>query len=317
MPQTSIATVTVGQFFTTHARRLKLTLVAGVSGLKRPIRQGAVNRPGLALTGFFKSFAEKRVQILGSHENAYLKSLTPDEQRQRVTRFFSTGIPCVIFARNIKPTRTFLHEAEQHSIPVFKSPLVTMRLVNTATICLELDFAPTTTEHGSMVDIQGIGVLIRGKSGVGKSEAVLGLIERGYSLVADDITRFTCIEGRDLQGTSSDITRHHMEVRGLGIINVGSMFGVGSIRLEKRLGLVVTIKDWEEMGDIDRTGLDDAHYEILGIRTPHVIVPVRPGRDVARLIEVAALDAKLKAMGHHSAAEFNQRLKAAMGLMER
>ncbi len=176
----------------------------------------------------------------------------------------------------------------------------------------EMDFAPSTSVHGSMVDIQGIGVLIRGKSGVGKSEAVLGLIERGYSLVADDVTRFTCIEGRDLRGTSSDLTRHHMEVRGLGIINVGAMFGVGSIRLAKRLDLVATLKDWAEMGDIDRTGLEGAHYEILGIRIPHVIVPVRPGRDVARLIEVAALDAKLKAMGHHSAADFNERLKAAM-----
>lgn len=314
MAQPRIATVTVGNFFTRHARELKLTLVAGVSGLKRRIRQGAVNRPGLALTGFFKSFADKRVQILGSHENAYLKSLPAAAQRERVRRFFGTGIPCVIFARNIKPTRTFLHEAEQHAIPVFQSPLVTMRLVNTATICLEMDFAPSTTEHGSMVDIQGIGVLIRGKSGVGKSEAVLGLIERGYSLVADDITRFTCIEGLHLQGTASDLTRHHMEVRGLGIIDVGAMFGVGSIRLEKRLGLVVTLQDWEEMGDIDRTGLDERHYEILGIRLPHVIVPVRPGRDVARLIEVAALDAKLRAMGHHSAAEFNQRLKAAMSV---
>lgn len=317
MAHTRIATVTVGHFFTRHARELRLTLVAGVSGLKRRIRQGAVNRPGLALTGFFKSFADKRVQILGSHENAYLKSLPADAQRERVRRFFATGIPCVIFARNIKPTRTFLHEAEQHAIPVFKSPLVTMRLVNTATICLEMDFAPTTTEHGSMVDIQGIGVLIRGKSGVGKSEAVLGLIERGYSLVADDITKFTCIEGRDLQGSASDITRHHMEVRGLGIINVGAMFGVGSIRLEKRLDLVVTLKDWQEIGDIDRTGLEESHYEILGIRLPHVIVPVRPGRDVARLIEVAALDAQLKAMGHHSAAEFNQRLKDAMNLKVR
>lgn len=312
MAESRIATVTVGQFFTGHARELKLTLIAGVSGLKRRIRQGAVNRPGLALTGFFKSFAEKRVQILGSHENAYLHSLEPDEQRRRVRQFFGTGIPCVIFARNIRPPRTFLHEAERHAIPVFKSPLITMRLVNSATICLEMDFAPSTSVHGSMVDIQGIGVLIRGKSGVGKSEAVLGLIERGYSLVADDVTRFTCIEGRDLRGTSSDLTRHHMEVRGLGIINVGAMFGVGSIRLAKRLDLVATLKDWAEMGDIDRTGLEGAHYEILGIRIPHVIVPVRPGRDVARLIEVAALDAKLKAMGHHSAADFNERLKAAM-----
>lgn len=306
------ATITVEQFFTNHSRELKLTTVGGVSGLKRRIRQGAVNRPGLALTGFFTAFADKRVQLIGRHENAYLKSLPPAEQRERIHSFFQTGIPCVIFARNIKPTAVFLHEAEEHAIPVFKSPLVTMRLANAATICLEMEFAPSTSEHGSMVEAHGIGLLIRGKSGVGKSEAVLGLIERGHSLVADDVTRFTCIEGRELRGTSSEVTRHHMEVRGLGIIDVAATFGVGSIRLETRLDLVVTLKEWEETDDVDRTGLDEFQYEILGIRMPHVIIPIRPGRDVARLIEVAALDAKLKAMGHNAAHEFNQRLKAMM-----
>jgi HPr kinase/phosphorylase len=163
-----------------------------------------------------------------------------------------------------------------------------------------------------MVDILGIGVLIRGSSGIGKSECVLGLIERGYSLVSDDMTRLRAIEGRDLIGTAPELTRHHMEVRGLGIINVPSIFGISSTRLEKRLDLVVTLKDWQELEEVDRIGLEQEFYEILGILVPHVTIPVRTGRDLARLIEVGALDQKLKSMGQNSALEFNERLLRKM-----
>jgi HPr kinase/phosphorylase len=163
-----------------------------------------------------------------------------------------------------------------------------------------------------MVDIQGIGTLIRGASGIGKSECVLGLIERGYSLVSDDITRIKAIEGRELVGMSAELTRFHMEVRGIGIINVASVFGVGSVRPEKRLDLVVSLRDWHEMEEIDRLGIDRDYYEILGIRVPHVTIPVRTGRDLGRLVEVAALDQKLKSMGHNTALEFNQRLLSMM-----
>jgi HPr kinase/phosphorylase len=163
-----------------------------------------------------------------------------------------------------------------------------------------------------MVDMMGTGALIRGPSGVGKSECVLGLIERGYSLVSDDVTRFRAIEGRELVGTAPDLTRYHMEVRGLGIINVASIFGVGSIRLEKRLDLVVTLRDWHELEEVDRIGLEQDYYEILRIKIPHITIPVRTGRDVARLVEVAALDQKLKSLGQNSAVEFNQRLLDVM-----
>ena len=163
-----------------------------------------------------------------------------------------------------------------------------------------------------MVDILGIGVMIRGASGIGKSECVLGLIERGYSLVSDDMTRLRAIEGRDLIGTAPELTRHHMEVRGLGIINVTSIFGISAIRLEKRLDLVVTLKDWQELEEVDRIGLEQEFYEILGILVPHVTIPVRTGRDLARLVEVAALDQKLKSMGQNSALEFNERLLKKM-----
>jgi len=205
-----------------------------------------------------------------------------------------------------------LQEAAAAETPIFRTPMITMKFINAATIALEFEFAPTASEFGSMVDVQGVGVLIRGASGVGKSECVLGLIERGYSLVSDDITKIKVIENRELVGMSAELTRFHMEVRGIGIINVASIFGVGSVRPEKRLDLVASLIDWHEVEDIDRLGIDRDYYEILGIRVPHVTVPVRTGRDLARLVEVAAMDQKLKSMGHNTALEFNQRLLSMM-----
>jgi HPr kinase/phosphorylase len=310
---TRLPHVTVGQLYTNHADQLHLKLLAGAGGLQRRIIEGAVNRPGLALAGFYKSFAFHRVQVIGSSETQYLKSLSDGEGRKRLRELFRRRIPCLIFGRNINPPPVVLELAEEENIAVFKSPLTTMRLINTTTICLELDFAPTTTEHGSMVDILGIGVMVRGASGIGKSECVLSLVERGHSLVADDITRIRSLEGRELIGTSSDLSRFHMEVRGLGIINIASIYGVRSIRFEKRLDMVVTLQDWHEVPEIDRIGLEQDHYEILQIRIPHVTIPVRQGRNLANLVEVAALDQKLKGMGQNSAVEFNERLLKAIG----
>jgi HPr kinase/phosphorylase len=191
---------------------------------------------------------------------------------------------------------------------VFLTPMITMKFINAATIALETDFAPRKSEHGSMVDILGVGTLVRGDSGIGKSECVLSLLGLGYSLISDDITRFRSIEGRNLVGTSADLTRFHMEVRGIGIINVAALFGVRSTRLEKTLDLVVTLRDYREMEEVDRHGLQQESYSILGIEVPHVVVPVRSGRDIGRLVEVAAMDQKLKSQGTHSALEFNERL---------
>jgi HPr kinase/phosphorylase len=190
--------------------------------------------------------------------------------------------------------------------------MITMKFINMATLALEMLFAPRGSEMGSMVDILGVGVIIRGESGIGKSESVLALIERGYSLVSDDVTRVTLIDGRDVMGTSAELTRAHMEVRGIGIINVASMFGVRSIRAEKRVDLVVTLKAWEEVGDVDRLGLEQEYVKILGVEIPHIIIPVRPGRDLARLVEVAAFQIKLKSSGYNAAKEFNDRLISQM-----
>ena len=306
--RTKYPNVTVGEFYTRHAEKLELSLAGSAAGFDRRIKEPTINRPGLALSGFFDYFADKRIQVLGSAELAYLKSLPEDEIRARLKGILERRIPCLVISRGAKPSKVLLEEAAAAGISVFRTPLVTMNFINAATLVLEADFAPTQTEHGSMVDIMGVGTMVRGSSGIGKSEAVLGLIERGYSLVSDDVTRLRVVEGRDLIGTSPDLTRHHMEVRGLGIINIMSIFGVGSVRREKQLDLIVTLKDWQELEEVDRIGLEQEFYEILGVLVPHITIPVRMGRDLARLVEVAALDQKLKSMGQNCAQEFNQRL---------
>jgi HPr kinase/phosphorylase len=304
--------VTVQRFYTEQASALGLKLVAGANGLKRLIREPTVNRPGLALAGFTKYFASKRLQVIGSAESTFLKSLSKEEREQRYANLFSFKIPCIVFSRNLHPDRQFLRASEQADIPIFGTPMITMKFINLATLALEMMFAPRSSEMGSMVDILGVGVIVRGESGIGKSESVLALIERGYSLVSDDITKVMLLDGREVMGTSSDITRNHMEVRGIGIINVAAMFGVKSIRLEKRVDLIVSLRWWNEVPDVDRLGMEDEFVKILGVDVPHITIPVRPGRDLARLIEVAAFQTKLKLSGYNPAKDLNDRLIAKM-----
>ena len=309
----SVPVITVEGFYTAHADKLQMKLEGPRVGFQRKIREPTINRPGLALSGFYTYFAEKRVQVLGAAEHSYLKSLSRNVRAQRFRELCAHRIPCLVMSRGFHLAPELLEVTEQTRIAVFRTPMITMKFINAATIMLEMDFSPTVTEFGSMVDILGVGVLIRGQSGIGKSECVLGLIERSHSLVADDVTRITSLEGRELMATAPELTRNHMEVRGIGIINVASVFGIGSIRIEKRLDLVVTLKEWQDLESVDRIGLDQEFYEILGMKVPHVTIPVRPGRDIARLIEVAAMDQKLKGLGQNSAVEFNAKL---LNLME-
>src|SRR5438105_379074 len=306
--QKSVPVVTVESFYNSHAEKLQMKLDGPRVGFHRKIREPTINRPGLALSGFYTYFAEKRVQVLGAAEHSYLKSLAPKARVRRFRGLCARKIPCLVVSRGFHLDPFLLAVAAEEKIAVFRTPMITMKFINAATIALEVDFSPTITEFGSMVDILGVGVLIRGASGIGKSECVLGLIERGYSLVADDVTRITSFEGRELMATAPELTRNHMEVRGIGIINVANIFGIGSIRIEKRLDMVVTLKDWEELEEVDRIGLDQEYYEILNLPVPHVTIPVRAGRDIARLIEVAAMDQKLKGLGQNSAVEFNTKL---------
>ena len=304
--------ITVERFYTEHTSSLELRLTAGANGLKRTIPEPTVNRPGLVLTGFTKYFAHKRVQAIGNAEAYYLKSLPAEERARRYEVFFSHRLPCVVFSRNLRPDKHFLKAAEETDTPIFQCPFITMKFINRATLALEAMFAPRGTEMGGMVDILGVGVLIRGESGIGKSECVLALIERGYSLVADDITKVTLVDGREVVGTSAALTRDHMEIRGIGIINVAAMFGVRSIRHEKRVDLVVTLKQWEHVTDVDRLGLEQEYVKVLGLDIPNITIPVRPGRDLARLIEVAAFQTKLKMSGYNAAKDLNERLLAQM-----
>ncbi len=304
--------VTVQRFYTENASSLELGLLAGASGLKRVIREPTVNRPGLVLSGFTRYFAFKRLQVIGNAEAYFLKSLSDEERMRRYETLFSYRIPCVVFSRNLHPDRLFLKAAEKAELPIFRCPFVTMKFINLATLALEMMFAPRGTEMGSMVDILGVGVILRGESGIGKSESVLALIERGYSLVADDVTKVMLVDGREVMGTSNELTRNHMEVRGIGIINVAAMFGVRSIRQEKRVDLVITLKSWNEVDDVDRLGMEQEYVKILGIDVPHITIPVRPGRDLARLIEVAAFQTKLKTSGYNPAKELNDRLISRM-----
>jgi HPr kinase/phosphorylase len=305
MPRPS---VTVDQFYKEHGAALQMRLLSDGGGLNRAIREPTVNRPGLALSGFTRYFAHKRVQAIGHAESYFLQSLPQSERSKHLADLFAFRIPCVVFSRGLKPDDDLLQAAKTAGVPIFQTPLVTMKFINAATLALETMFAPRGSEIGSMVDILGVGVLIRGESGIGKSEAVLALIERGYSLVSDDVTRVALMDGREVIGTSSELTRSHMEIRGIGIINVAAMFGVKSIRKEKSLDLVISLKFWDEVSEVERLGMEQEFVKVLGVDIPHIVIPVRPGRDLARLIEVAAFQTKLKLSGYNAAQELNERL---------
>jgi HPr kinase/phosphorylase len=304
--------ITVEQFFKDHGVALEMRLLSDGVDLNRIIREPTVNRPGLALSGFTQYFAYKRVQVFGNAEVYYLRSLTHEQREARYAYLFAYKIPCVIFSRGLKPDKEFLAAAQNAGVPVFQSPLVTMNFINNATLKLESMFAPRGSEIGSMVDILGVGVIIKGESGIGKSEAVLALIERGYSLVSDDVTKVTLVGGRQVIGNSGELTRNHMEIRGIGIINVAAMFGIKSVRRDKTLNLIVTLKQWDEVADVERLGMEQEFINVLGVDIPHITIPVRPGRDLARLIEVAAYQTKLKLSGYNAAQELNERLIAQM-----
>jgi HPr kinase/phosphorylase len=305
---------TVERFVATRAEEMGLRLLAGKAGLTKAIREASVNRPGLMLAGFSRYFAEHRVQVIGNAEVTYLESLPPEERAQRYTAFFGTKIPCVVFCRGHEPDADFLARAEQAEVPIFRCGLNTMRFINLATLVLQELSAPTKKVLGSMVDILGIGVLITGAPGIGKSECAVGLIERGYSLVADDLTELRLTAARELIGTAPVLGRNFMEVRGIGLVNVLAMFGVKGVRTEKRLDLVVRLQRWEpgDAANIERVGEELAAYEIFGIKVPQVTIPVCPGRDIARLVEVAAFHMKLRIQGYNPAADINGQLINAM-----
>lgn len=307
-----VESVSVREFYDSFKDELQLELVAGEKGMHKTIRERSLNRPALAMTGFFKYFATKRIQLLGAGEMAYLREHEGEEERAIMSEILRRNVPCLIVSRNLAPTKILKELAQQFSTPLIRSSLTTKTLTTEATILLEEKFAARTHIHGTLLDIKGIGTLICGESGVGKSECALALIERGHSLVADDLTYVKRLSDRELMGTSSELSRGYMECRGLGIINIAELFGVRSVRLEKRIDLIIHFVNWTTGMHEERTGLEEAFMDVLGMKVPLMEIPVRPGRDMARLVEVAAMVRALKHMGHDSAAEFNERLIAHM-----
>jgi HPr kinase/phosphorylase len=303
----TVASISNGDFFKNHAEGLNLTLLGREVGYDRPISEPAMNRPGLALAGFFSYFAPRRVQVLGNSEMSYLKKLPDALRADRFRRMCDRDIPCIVVARSSTLGDDLMAVANDHGIPVFGTSMVTMNFLNAATIRLEQEFAPSVTVHGCMVDMRGIGVLLIGKSGSGKSETAVGLIERGASLVADDVVSIKCVGG-ELVATSPVLSRGFMEIRGIGIINVGYLYGWTSIRPSKKLDLVVLLKPGTDLNEVDRSGMQQNVYEILGQNVVQVEVPVGPGRDTARMVSIAALDQQLRRLGHNMADEFNDRL---------
>ncbi|MDP8213948.1 MAG: HPr(Ser) kinase/phosphatase [Candidatus Euphemobacter frigidus] len=293
--------LTVRQFYDSLRDKLDLKLVAGESGLKRRILISEINRPGLALSGYVKFFASRRGQVLGKVEISYLRDLPRARRKERISLFLRQKIPFCVVARNYIPPPELLSEADRIGIPIFRSSMITTRLLNLCTMALEEMFAPSTTVIANLVEVYGVGVLILGKSGVGKSECTLSLVERGHRLVSDDYISVHLMEGTYLLGEGSELTRFHMEIRGLGIIDVRNLFGVGCVRQRKRVDLAVTLEKWDPDKEYERLGLDEEFMTILGIDIPHIVLPVGPGRDLALLIEVAALNHRIKRMGYHAA----------------
>lgn len=304
--------ITVQQFYKEMKDRLKLKLISGEKGMERLIKVAELNRPGLGLAGYFEYFAKKRVQVLGKVEIKYLMSLSKKARTRQIRQLFEEKIPCVIVARGFAVPPEIIAVSAQTAIPVFRSHLITMNLINIATDYLEDQFAPSTMMHGTFLEVFGMGVLICGRSGVGKSECALALIKRGHRLITDDVVKIHVTEARSLIGSGAALTKHHMEIRGLGIINVETLFGAGCVRDEKRVDLMITLEDWNSKKEYERLGLVDKTTNILGIKVPSLVLPVRPGRDIALLVETASLNQRLKEMGYHSAKDLNKQLMQKM-----
>ncbi len=303
---------TVRKFFEGGAKRLLLQLVAGGEGLDHPIREPAINRPGLGLAGFFKYFPDKRIQLIGYAEYSYLRTLEEEKRTARMEGIFSRHVPCVVYARNRHPSEPVKALAEKYSVPLLRTQMITGLFTNAATIFMEDLCAPRLKVHGTMLEVAGMGVLIEGPPGSGKSETALGLIKHGHALVADDCTQLTRDNNGNLIGSSVGITQHYMEIRGLGIIYVPSIFGVSAVRGAKQVDLVVTLMPQNSDTDgaeLDRTGANDLKRNFLGVDVPQVILPVAPGRDLVNVVETVAQEYKLRLAGHVAYRDLDAQIK--------
>jgi len=297
----------VQQLYDQHGKYLGLELLAGKKGLDRRIQKPEVHRPGLSLTGFLKSFVNARILVFGKHEIDFLRELDSKTRHTRLQAILTPSTPAVVIARNFRPPKELISLCNKGNIPLFRAKSTTTNLLSRITFLLMEEFAPGVTLHGTLVEVFGVGVLIQGNSSVGKSETALGLIERGHRLVSDDIVRVKRKENY-LSGSGPELTRHLMEIRGIGIINVAHLYGAVCVRPDKGIDLVVKLEAWDDQHFYDRVGLDEKFIDILGVSLPYHVLHVKPGRDVVLLLETIALHHRLKDMGYHSAKEFNEKL---------
>jgi len=295
---------------------LGLSLVAGRKGLQKKITHSQVQKMGLALTGFTHFIHPDRLQIVGNTEMNYFKTLSQEQQEEVIHQICGLDLSCLVVTQNLEIPGLLFDEAEKKGIPLFRTHLRSFDFIERITKYLEEKLAPTSSIHGVLIDVFGVGVLILGKSGIGKSECALDLILRGHRLVADDMVHIQKRSSSSLIGSGFDVIQHHMEIRGLGIINIRSLFGVEAIREQKKIELVIELVEWDTEQEYNRLGFEDERYTILNVELPMLRIPVTPGRNLTTIIEVAARNHLLKRMGYDSALEFEKKLLQKMGEKE-
>ena len=296
-----------------ESRAIDLEVLAGGGGTDRRITNPHPQKTGLALSGFDKYLREGRVLVFGESEVRFLDSLSSDERTDVMRLVYSHALPCVVITDNVEPAGEVVAEANRANVPLMRTRAATPIAMARLSAALDVHLAARGIVHGVLMDILGLGVLIVGESGIGKSECALDLVVRGHRLVADDAVELRCRAESFVIGTCPELTRHHMEIRGIGLINVQDLFGVAATRRSKRVELVVQLERWDPAREYDRLGLDEAHYETLGVRVPMIRMPVAPGRNMAILVEVAARNQLLRSGGHHAARRLVERLEEQLG----
>jgi HPr kinase/phosphorylase len=288
--------------------RFDLELVSGEEGIHRPITTSDISRPGLEMAGYFDYYPAERLQLLGKTELSFFEMLSKEERQLRMQKLCTDITPGIIISRDMDVPEELIVASNEHDVPVMRSSMKTTRLSSRLTNYLESKLAPTTAVHGVLVDIYGVGVLITGKSGVGKSETALELVKRGHRLVADDCVEIRQEDGDTLIGSAPELIEHLLEIRGLGIINVMTLFGAGAVKSHKQITLVVHLELWDQNKHYDRLGLEEEKIKIIDTELTKLTIPVRPGRNLAVIIEVAAMNFRLKRMGVNAAQQFTEKL---------
>ena len=280
---------------------------------EKVLNQSEINRPALQLAGFFEHFESNRIQIIGNVEEAYMNQLDKERKIEIMHQIMDCKIPCLVYCRGIQPDEDILELANRHQIPVLRSHKTTSSFMAEVIRWLNVELAPRISIHGVLVDVFGEGVLIMGESGIGKSEAALELIKRGHRLVADDVVEIKKVSDDTLIGTAPDVTRHFIELRGIGIIDVKTLFGVESVKNTQCIDLVIKLEEWDKNQEYDRLGLEDKFTEFLGNKVACHSIPIRPGRNLAVIFEIAAMNNRQRRMGYNAAEELNNRLMEQMG----